>query len=260
MKKVLSIAGSDSSGGAGIQADIKTISALGHYAMTAVTSLTAQNTMGVFAVQDSTPEFLKAQIDCVFTDIFPDAVKIGMLSSSRLIKTIGERLRFYKAKNIVLDTVMISTSGTPLLDITAQETLKSVLFPIADVITPNIPEAQELSCIRISSKNDMQKAVAVIGDKYETSVLCKGGHLGDNASDLLYTDNRFIWFEGEKIDSKNTHGTGCTLSSAIACGLADNLSLEESVYNAKQYINGAIKASLNIGSGNGPLNHFWNSL
>ena len=260
MKKVLSIAGSDSSGGAGIQADIKTISSLGNYAMTAVTSLTAQNTMGVFAVQDSTPEFLKAQLDCVFTDIFPDAVKIGMLSSSRLIETIGERLRFYKAKNIVLDTVMISTSGTPLLDITAQETLKSVLFPIADVITPNIPEAQELSGIRISSKNDMQKAAAVIGDKYETSVLCKGGHLNGNASDLLYTDNRFIWFDGEKIDSKNTHGTGCTLSSAIACGLADGLSLEESVYNAKQYINGAIKASLNIGSGNGPLNHFWNLL
>ena len=158
MKKVLSIAGSDSSGGAGIQADIKTISSLGNYAMTAVTSLTAQNTMGVFAVQDSTPEFLKAQLDCVFTDIFPDAVKIGMLSSSGLIETIGERLRFYKAKNIVLDTVMISTSGTPLLDIMAQETLKSVLFPIADVITPNIPEAQELSGIKISGKDDMQKA------------------------------------------------------------------------------------------------------
>lgn len=258
MKTALTIAGSDSSGGAGIQADIKTMTANGVYAMSAITALTAQNTTGVAAIMEVTPEFLGKQLNSIFTDIYPDAVKIGMVSSAILIETISERLEFYNAKNIVVDPVMVSTSGSKLLQDDAIETLKKSLFRQAALLTPNIPEASVLTGISIANDADMIKAAEIISKEYGCAVLCKGGHSINDANDLLYHNNMYRWLVGEKINNKNTHGTGCTLSSAIACGLAKGMDLEMSIQLAKDYISGALKAMLDLGKGSGPLNHMWN--
>lgn len=255
MKTALTIAGSDSCGGAGIQADIKTMTMNGVYAMSAITALTAQNTTGVRAIQESTPEFLQQQLDAVFEDIFPDAVKIGMVSSGELIDVIAERLRYYKAKNVVVDPVMVATSGASLMKTDGVKKLVEELFPLAAIVTPNIPEAQVLSGVMIESKEDMVAAAEKIGDTYGCAVLLKGGHRINDANDLLFADGEVRWFLGKRIDNPNTHGTGCTLSSAIAANLAKGFALPESVQRAKNYISGALAAQLDLGSGQGPMNH-----
>ncbi|NLX71590.1 MAG: bifunctional hydroxymethylpyrimidine kinase/phosphomethylpyrimidine kinase [Clostridiales bacterium] len=258
MKKVLTIAGSDCSGGAGIQADIKTITAHKMYAMSAITALTAQNTTGVYGVLEATPEFIGSQLDCIFKDIRPDAVKIGMVSNTKIIEIIADKLGEYKAQNIVVDPVMVSTSGGKLLNDNAIDALINYLFSLATVITPNIPEAETLVGFSINDRSDMQKAAEKLSKLTTGSVLIKGGHLEDSADDLLFTDGKVFWLKSPKIYNPNTHGTGCTLSSAIACNLALGLTTLESVKNAKEYITGAIKAGLNIGRGRGPLNHCYN--
>lgn len=258
MKKVLTIAGSDCSGGAGIQADIKTMTAHRIYAMSAITALTAQNTTGVYGVLEATPEFVGKQLDCIFTDIFPDAVKIGMVSNSEIIEVIAQKLKQYKAKNIVVDPVMVSTSGSKLLNDEAIDAVITKLLPIADIITPNIPEAEALAGIEINSTKDMQVAAEKIANLLSGNVLIKGGHLTDTADDLLLANNKAFWVKGEKINNPNTHGTGCTLSSAIACNLANGFSIKQSVINAKAYITGALKNGLDLGKGSGPLNHCYN--
>ncbi len=255
MKTALTIAGSDSSGGAGIQADIKTMTMNGVYAMSAITALTAQNTTGVRAIQESTPDFLEQQIDAVFEDIFPDAVKIGMVSSSALIRVIADRLKYYKAKNIVVDPVMVATSGFSLIKTDAVKTLTGELLPLASLVTPNIPEAEVLSGMHIENKEDMLSAAKAIGDTYGCAVLLKGGHSVNDANDLLYTNGESRWFEGKRINNPNTHGTGCTLSSAIASNLAKGFDLAESVQRAKAYISGALTAMLDLGKGSGPMQH-----
>ena len=255
MKTALTIAGSDSSGGAGIQADIKTMTMNGVYAMSAITALTAQNTTGVREILESTPEFLKQQIDAVFEDIYPDAVKIGMVASSELICVTADALNYYNAKNIVVDPVMVATSGSALMKTEAVQMLSGKLLPLATLVTPNIPEAQVLSGMDILSKEDMHTAAKKIGDSYGCAVLLKGGHSINDANDLLYADGEFTWFEGKRIDNPNTHGTGCTLSSAIASNLARGYTLSESVKKAKDYISGALAAMLDLGSGSGPMNH-----
>ncbi len=255
MKKVLTIAGSDSSGGAGIQADIKTITMHGHYAMSVITALTAQNTTGVYGILDANPEFVKAQMDAVFTDIFPDSIKIGMVSNSDIIKEIVKSLKGYGAKNIVVDPVMVSTSEFRLLSKEAEETLINELLPIATVITPNIPEAEILYNKEIKTKEDMQDAAKFIFNKTKAAVLVKGGHLVNDAMDFLYDGKEGVWFNSKRIDNENTHGTGCTLSSSIAANLAKGDSLKDSIKNAKEYLTGALKANLNLGKGKGPLNH-----
>ncbi len=255
MKTALTIAGSDCSGGAGIQADIKTMTMNGVYAMSAITALTAQNTTGVRAIQESTPDFLQQQIDAVFEDIYPDAVKIGMVSSSELICVIADRLRHYDARNIVVDPVMVATSGSSLLKTDAVMTMTEKLLPVAALVTPNIPEAEVLSGMTIHTKDDMLAAARKIGESCSCAVLLKGGHSINDANDLLYTDGKLIWFEGKRIDNPNTHGTGCTLSSAIAANLAKGFSLADSVQRAKDYISGALAAMLNLGAGSGPMNH-----
>ena len=255
MKTALSIAGSDSSGGAGIQADIKTMTVNGVYAMSAITALTAQNTIGVRAIQEVTPAFLQAQIDAVFEDIFPDAVKIGMVASSDLIKVIAERLRFYEPGNIVVDPVMVATSGSSLMKTDAVQTLCQELLPLAAVVTPNIPEAQILAEQEIRDEKDMRTAAKTIGDRYGCAVLLKGGHSVSDANDLLYADGEYRWFYGKRINNPNTHGTGCTLSSAIAANLAKGYGLEDAVGKAKDYISGALAAMLDLGHGSGPMNH-----
>ncbi len=254
-KTALTIAGSDCSGGAGIQADIKTMTMNGVYAMSVITALTAQNTTGVRAIQETTPEFLKQQIDAVFEDIFPDAVKIGMVSSSELICVIADRLKFHKAKNIVVDPVMVATSGSKLMKNEALKTLVDYLFPIATLVTPNIPEAQVFSGVKIANKEDMEKAAKIISDTYNCSVLLKGGHSISDADDLLYADGTKQWFKGKRIDNPNTHGTGCTLSSAIAANLAKGFKLNESVQRAKNYISEALAVQLDLGKGSGPMQH-----
>ena len=255
MKTALTIAGSDSSGGAGIQADIKTMTVHGVYAMSAVTALTAQNTTGVTGIMEVAPEFLGEQLDDIFTDIFPDAVKIGMVSSGALIRTIADRLSFYHARNIVVDPVMAATSGARLINEEAIEVLKEYLLPMAVVLTPNIPEARILSGMEIDSPEDMERAARRIGDAYGCAVLCKGGHQLNDANDLLYKDGSCRWFCGKRIANPNTHGTGCTLSSAIAANLAKGLELEEAVRQAKVYLSGALEAMLDLGKGSGPMNH-----
>ncbi len=254
-KTALTIAGSDCSGGAGIQADIKTMMANGVYAMSVVTALTAQNTTGVSSVMEVTPEFLSEQLDSVFRDIFPDAVKIGMVSSAELIEVIAEKLREYGAKNIVLDPVMAAASGSRLLREDAADILTTRLFPLADVITPNIPEAEQIAGCRIVTMQEMERTAEEIGLTYHTSVLIKGGHGVKDADDLLYHDGEKIWFYGERIDTRNTHGTGCTLSSAIAANLAKGYDLPESIRMAKEYLTGALSAGLNLGTGSGPVDH-----
>ncbi len=255
MKKALSIAGSDCSGGAGIQADLKTMTMNGVYAMCAITALTAQNTTGVTGIMETTPDFLEKQINAVFDDIRPDAVKIGMVSSSDLIKVIAKQLRFYDAQNIVVDPVMVATSGSELIKSDSVETLINELLPLATVVTPNIPEAEILSSIKINSEDDMLKAAKIIHDTYGSAVLVKGGHSINDANDMLYKDGKAHWFYGKRIDNPNTHGTGCTLSSAIAANLAKGYSLEMAVEKAKEYISGALSAMLDLGKGSGPMNH-----
>lgn len=255
MKAVLTIAGSDCSGGAGIQADIKTITMHKLYAMSAITALTAQNTTGVYGIAETEPEFLKKQLDCIFTDIFPDAVKIGMVSSPDLIHVIADCLKQYHAKNIVLDPVMVSTSGSKLLREEAEDALVTELIPLADLITPNIPEAEVLSKIKIQTPEDMRHSAEIISGQTHGAVLIKGGHGKNTANDLLLEKENPVWFYGERIDNPNTHGTGCTLSSAIASNLASGYSMEESVQKAKEYLTGALRAGLDLGKGDGPLEH-----
>ncbi len=254
-KAVLTIAGSDCSGGAGIQADIKTMITNGVYGMSVITALTAQNTLGVSGILDIDNDFLKKQMDSVFTDIFPEAVKIGMLSSKSSILTISKALKKYGAKNIVVDPVMVSTSGSKLIEDDAIQTMCDELFPLARVITPNIFEAEILSEMKINSKEDMLKVGKIINEKYGCSVLCKGGHNLNDANDLLVETGSYRWFEGKRIDNPNTHGTGCTLSSAIASNLAKGMELETAIENAKEYISNALDEQMNLGKGRGPLDH-----
>ena len=257
MKKVLTIAGSDSSGGAGIQADIKTITAHKMYAMSAITALTAQNTTGVYGISEVPPEFVAQQIDCIFNDIRPDSVKIGMVSSSAIIETIVQKLKEHKAENIVVDPVMVATSGSKLISDEARDTLINKLLPIATVITPNIPESEVLCGFEIKDEDGMVRAAEKIAESFKGAILVKGGHLVNDAIDLLYENGKSSWFSSERIDNPNTHGTGCTLSSAIACNLAAGYSLEDSIRNAKEYLTGALRAMLDLGKGSGPLDHMY---
>ena len=255
MKTALSIAGSDCSGGAGIQADLKTMTMNGVYAMSVITALTAQNTTGVRAIQESTPRFLRDQLDAVFQDIHPDAVKIGMVPTAALIRVVADRLKFYGAERIVVDPVMVATSGSSLMQKDAVRTLVEELLPLCKLVTPNIPEAQVLSEMTIENKNDMIAAARAIGDRCHCAVLLKGGHSINDANDLLYADGVLTWFKGKRIANPNTHGTGCTLSSAIAANLAKGYTLEDAIQCAKDYISGALSAMLDLGQGSGPMDH-----
>lgn len=255
MKTALTIAGSDSSGGAGIQADIKTMMANGVYAMSAITALTAQNTTGVTGIMTVEPDFLKAQLDAVFTDIFPDAVKIGMVSSPELIEVIAERLSFYKVENVVVDPVMVATSGSKLMEDRALTILKDKLFPLAKVITPNIPEAEILANTKITNAKEMEEVAMQLNRELGCSILLKGGHSINDASDVICKEGKITWIKGERINNPNTHGTGCTLSSAIAANLAKGEELTVAITKAKEYISGALLDMLDLGKGSGPLNH-----
>ena len=258
MKTALTIAGSDSGGGAGIQADIKTMTMNGVFATCAITALTAQNTLGVTGIMDVSAEFLAKELDAVFTDIPPDAVKIGMVSATSIIETIAEKLIEYKAKNIVLDPVMVATSGAKLISDDAIYALTEKLIPLATLITPNIPEAEVLADMKITYVEDMLSASKIISEKYSCAVLCKGGHSLNDSNDLLYSAGNYKWFNGKRIDNPNTHGTGCTLSSAIASNLAKGYDLETSIQRAKDYISGALNAMLDLGAGSGPMKHNFN--
>lgn len=255
MKTALAIAGSDCSGGAGIQADMKTMITNGVYSMSVITALTAQNTMGVKGIMEVSPEFLENQLDAVFEDIFPEAVKIGMMSSGELARVIAEKLRQYNARNIVVDPVMVATSGSKLMAENALTILKEDLLPLATLVTPNVPEAEVLTEMEIQTKEDMEEAAKKIGEMCGCAVLCKGGHSIYDANDLLYVNGKFQWFSGKRIDNPNTHGTGCTLSSAIAANLAKGYPLDKAVEKAKEYISGALGAMLDLGKGSGPMNH-----
>ena len=258
MKSVLSIAGSDSSGGAGIQADIKTIQAHHLFAQTAITALTAQNTTGVYGVLDVEPAFVEQQIDVVFEDIRPDAVKIGMVSSPMIVDAIVDALVRNGATNIVVDPVMVATSGSELSSDEAVVALREKLIPLAAVITPNMPEAEVLFGAHIENAADQERAAVEIARATGVAVLVKGGHGENDANDVLARpDGTVTWFEGERVDTANTHGTGCTLSSAIACGLAVGKPLDEAVKSAKDYIIGALSAGLDLGRGSGPMDHMW---
>ena len=258
MKTALSIAGSDCSGGAGIQADIKTMTMNGVYAMSVITALTAQNTIGVTEISEVSTDFLKQQIDAIFTDIYPDAVKIGMVPNAELMEMIVECLNTYQANNIVVDPVMVATSGSSLMESEAVVTLKSKLLSIATLVTPNIPEAEVLSGMKIVDKDSMVSAAKCISESYGCAVLLKGGHSINDANDLLYTDGHATWYHGKRINNPNTHGTGCTLSSAIASNLAKGYDLSTSIQRAKDYISGALAAMLDLGKGSGPMNHAFN--
>ncbi len=258
MKKLLTIAGTDPSGGAGIQADLKTFAAHKVYGMSVITSVVAQNTTGVKNVVDLPPEFVGEQLDAVFTDIYPDAVKIGMVSNEKIIEVIANKLKEYGAKNIVVDPVMVATSGNSLMESTATKALIEKLIPLADIITPNMTEAAALSEIEVNNREDMEKAAKIIGRAIDGVVLVKGGHLIDSADDVLYIDKKLHWVEGDRIDNPNTHGTGCTLSSAIAVNLAKGMNVLDAFIEAKKYLTGAIKVKLDLGKGRGPLDHLYN--
>lgn len=255
MHTALTIAGTDPTGGAGLQADLKTFTALHVYGMGVVTAVVAQNTLGVHAVRDIEPDMVGAQLDAVFTDIFPGAVKIGMVSAIPIIKTIAEKLMQYKPQNIVLDTVMVSTSGHSLLAPEAEQYLVDTLIPLAGIITPNIPEAEVLCGFPVQNADDMVKAAEHIAKFYGGAILIKGGHLDECSDDLLFTEGRIHWLPGKRVNTANTHGTGCTLSSAIAAGLARGWDILSSVRLAKQYVTGALNSGLDLGRGNGPVNH-----
>lgn len=255
MKTVLTIAGSDCSGGAGIQADIKTMIMNGVYAMSAITALTAQNTLGVTGILEISSEFLKQQLDAIFTDIRPDAVKIGMVPNAKLMEVIAECLNAYQANNIIVDPVMVATSGSSLMESEAVSTLKEKLFPIATLVTPNVPEAEVLAGMKITDEKSMLETAKYISENYGCAVLLKGGHSINDANDLLYVNGQGTWFYGKRINNTNTHGTGCTLSSAIASNLAKGYDLSTSIHKAKDYISKALAAMLDLGEGSGPLNH-----
>jgi len=256
MKTALTIAGSDSGGGAGIQADLKTFSALGVYGMSVLTSVTAQNTLGVQGIHDLPPDFVGLQIDSVMQDIGADAVKIGMLSNIQIIKIVSKKIKEYKVKNLVIDPVMVAKGGDRLLKEDAVEALKQDLILLAMIVTPNLIEAEVLSGLKIQNIEDMKEAARKIHKLGAKNVLIKGGHLlSAKAIDFLYNGESFKEFKAERIDTKNTHGTGCTLSSAITAELAKGKKIEEAVDIAKKYITLAIKHSLDLGHGRGPLNH-----
>lgn len=257
MKTALTIAGSDCSGGAGIQADLKTMITNDVYGMSVITSLTAQNTLGILEIFDVTPEFLEKQLDSIFLDIFPDAIKIGMVSSKELIEVIVAKLKKYNAKNIIIDPVMISTSGTRLINDEAIDILKNELFPLATLLTPNIPEIEFLTGLKIDSREKMVEGSRIISEYFKCAVLCKGGHSVDNSDDLLYFDGKEKWYLEKRINNPNTHGTGCTLSSAITSNIAKGYSLEESIERAKKYISASLREMLNLGKGIGPLKHYF---
>lgn len=257
MKTALTIAGSDCSGGAGIQADLKTMITNDVYGMSVITSLTAQNTLGISEIFDVTPEFLEKQLDSIFLDIFPDAIKIGMVSSKELIEVIVAKLKKYNAKNIIIDPVMISTSGTRLINDEAIDILKNELFPLATLLTPNIPEIEFLTGFKIDSREKMVEGSRIISEYFKCAVLCKGGHSVDNSDDLLYFDGKEKWYLEKRINNPNTHGTGCTLSSAITSNIAKGYSLEESIERAKKYISASLREMLNLGKGIGPLKHYF---
>ena len=268
MKKVLTIAGSDCSGGAGVQADLKTMTALGVYGMSAFTFFTSQNTTGIQDIFDISEEFLSKQIDSCCSDIFPDAVKTGAVFDEKKIEVIVEKVNFYKLKNVVIDPVMVCTANGGITDCLlkpeAVNCMIEKLFSVADIITPNIPEAEVLyekitdKEIKIDTKEKIEEVAKIISQKVKTgAVLIKGGHF-NNCSDCLYYNKNVIWIEGKKIDTKNTHGTGCTLSSAIACYLANDFDIIESCQKAKDYVYNAIVNDPHIGNGNGPINHCWN--
>ena len=260
--KVLTIAGSDSGGGAGIQADLKTFAAIGCYGMSVITALTAQNTRGVTAIHALPPSFAVAQMTAVFTDIGADAVKIGMLYSAELIEAVTETLNKYRARNIVLDPVMVAQSGDKLLQDDAIEAIREHLMPVADVVTPNLPEAEVLLGQKIETFEDMRRAARSLAQFGGRSILIKGGHLEERkSSDLLYLteEDRFVILEAERVDSRNNHGTGCTLSSAIAAYISRGSQIEDAVRKAKTFIQNAIRAgaAYKIGHGHGPVHHFF---
>lgn len=255
MNTALTVAGSDCSGGAGIQADLKTFTVHGVYGMSVITALTAQNTCGVRKIADTPVEMVEAQLQAVFEDIFPDAVKTGMMSSAKIIRIVAEGLKYYKAKNIVMDPVMVSTSGHSLLAEDARQALVRELMPLATVITPNLPEAEKLCGFPVESKEDMLRAAKYLAGQLPGVVLIKGGHIETDSDDLLYTEGQPVWLRGEHIKNPNTHGTGCTLSSAIASNLAKGMQMAQAVALAKEYITKAIAAGLKLGRGRGPLNH-----
>ena len=257
MKTVLTIAGSDCSGGAGVQADLKTMAAHHVYGMSAITALTAQNTTGVYGVVPTPPEFVARQLDCVFQDIRPDAVKIGMVSGADIIAVIAQKLTEYHAENVVVDPVMVSTSGCSLLENEARRALLTALLPLGAVVTPNVPEAEALCGFHIADRAGMERAARTLGKTLPGAILVKGGHLPGEAADVLYQNGTCVWFEGARVDNPNTHGTGCTLSSAIACELALGKPLVESVRLAKEYLTGALRAGLDLGAGSGPLDHMY---
>ncbi len=261
-KKVMTVAGSDCSGGAGIQADLKTMTAHGVYGMSVITAITVQNTMGVVKSEQLSTELVAGQFDAVCSDIMPDSVKTGMLFSADIIDIIACKIKEYNLKNVVVDPVLVSTSGNRLLEPSAESVLIEKMLPLATLITPNIPEAEVLSGIRIHSKEDMVLAASKLCASSGANVLIKGGHSTSNADDLLYCTNslnsensRTIWFNSERINTCNTHGTGCTLSSAIACNLAYDLDIVTAISHAKNYLYNALKSGLNLGSGNGPVDH-----
>ena len=257
MKKVLTIAGSDCSGGAGIQADLKTFSAHGVFGMSVIVSVVAENTSRVIDIQDITPDMIRKQIDAVFEDIEVDAVKIGMLSTPACMAAVAEKLRQYKPQNVIVDPVMYAKNGCPLMEETAVDSFIELIMPLADILTPNIPEAEKISGRSISSVADMEAAAMKIYEMGCRGVIIKGGHKDGGATDILYDGNEFMHFETERIDTKNTHGTGCTFSSAIAAQLAHGKSVKDAASLAKDYVTTAIRHSLAIGKGNGPTHHFY---
>ena len=257
MRKALTIAGSDPSGGVGVQADLKTMSALGVYGMSVIVSVVAENTARVISVEDISPRVISDQIDAVFEDIFPDAVKVGMLSSEEVMRTVAAKLAEYRPQHIVIDPVMYAKNGAPLMQEDAIDSLISLIVPVATVLTPNIPEAEKITGMRISTIDDMKKAGEKIVSMGAKAALVKGGHYIGDASDVLFDGSDFHIYTTKRINTKNTHGTGCTLSSAIASNLALGYPLPESIKRAKDYVTGAIEHALDIGKGNGPTNHFY---
>lgn len=259
MKKLLTIAGSDSSGGAGIQADLKTFAALGTYGMSCICALTAQNTKGVSMVVNTPISLVKAQLEAIYDDVAPDAVKTGMLGTAAIVDTVSDFLGNHRSAPLIVDPVMVATSGDKLLEDDAIALYKEKLIPMAALITPNIPEAEVLSGISITSEQDRRKAAEILMTFGCEAVLIKGGHHIMDADDLLYDGKDFIAYPGRRIDTKNTHGTGCTLSSAIAASLAKGFPLEGAIEAAKDYLTGAIARAKtdSVGHGHGPVHHFW---
>ena len=256
VKRVLTIAGSDSGGGAGIQADLKTITVLGGFGMSVITALTAQNTLGVQGIYEIPEDFIEKQFDSVATDIGIDAAKTGMLATSRILKVVAKKIKEYEIEKLVVDPVMVAKGGAPLIEKEAQKSLVEELLPLAFVITPNIPEAEVLSKIKISSVDDMKKSAEIIYGLGPKNIVIKGGHLTEDAADVFYDGENFYEFTSERIETEDTHGTGCTYSAAVATGLAKGRSVFEAVKKAKEYITFAIRFSLRIGGGHGPTNHF----